>query len=478
MKKLAHRTSLAIFVTSFAALAGCGGSGSGGGNSQPSQNFTVGGYITGLASSDSLVLLNNGGDALTVAEGATSFTMPTAVPDGSPYNVTVRSHPLMLPCTVTSGVGTVTDADVTSISVSCAAADSLLHSFGGEPTDGAVPVGSLIQATDGNFYGLTSAGGANGDGAVFMITPAGTETLLYSFAGGTTDGAIPHGSLIQAKDGNFYGMTAGGPKGFGAVFKITRTGIETLLYSFAGGTTDGAYPYGSLIQATDGNFYGLTSAGGAKGDGTVFMITPGGTEMVLHSFVGGTDGASPDGSLIQAADGHFYGLTVAGGANGDGTAFMIIAGGAETVLHSFTGGAVDGVSPGGSLIQAADGNFYGLTVSGGANGGGTVFEITSSGIESVLYSFGATYDLDPQGSLLQASDGNFYGVTSDGGASGDGTVFEITPSGVEASRYSFAGGPTDGASPNVSLIQAADGRFYGLTSAGGASGNGTVFALN
>jgi uncharacterized repeat protein (TIGR03803 family) len=201
-----------------------------------------------------------------------------------------------------------------------------LHLFIGGPTDGSGPTGSLIQDTDGNFYGMTYQGGANDAGTVFKINPDGVETLLHSFGKSTTDGNYPVSSLIQGKDGNFYGMTSqGGALGIGVVFKITPAGVETVLHSFTGSTTtpvDGSTPHGSLIQGTDGNFYGTTQQGGANNAGTVFMMTPSGAVTVLHSF-NTADGSAPDGSLVQDADGYFYGMTYAGGAGGNGTVFRI-----------------------------------------------------------------------------------------------------------------------------------------------------------
>ena len=459
-----------------------------------SDTYTVGGTVTGLGSAAGLVLVN-GSETLKVPPNATSFTMPTAVANGTAYNVAVQVDPTALSCTVISGAGTVNGADVTSISISCASGtESVLYSFSGGPLDGANPDGALIQASDGNFYGMTQFGGAKSDGVIFKITPGGTETVLHSFQGGTSDGAYPLGDLVQASDGNFYGVTAnGGGSGYGTVFKVTPGGTETVLYSFKGGATDGAYPHGSLIQASDGNFYGMTNQGGSYnavlgGDGVIFEITPAGNETVLHSFGGPTtDGAYPVGSLVQGSDGNFYGMTQDGGANNSGTVFKVTSGGSETVLHSF-GPAKDGDSPGGSLIQGSDGSFYGLTFQGGvAAQGGVVFKITASGAETVLYAFqgglyatqGATSDGgNPSGDLIQASDGNLYAMTQYGGADDDGAIVQITTSGAETVLYSFQGTTTDGSSPRGSLIQASDGELYGMTNSGGASNLGTIFRLN
>jgi uncharacterized repeat protein (TIGR03803 family) len=376
-------------------------------------------------------------------------------------------------------------------------------------TDGASSPGSLVQGLDGNFYGTTISGGANscdvggfsyGCGTVFKITPGGTLTTLHSFDG--TDGSIPGAGLVLATDGNFYGTTqwGGGANpcfygvntGCGTVFKITPGGKLTTLHSFRG--ADGSTPRAELVQATDGNFYGTTFGGGANGNaictiqdvvgcGTVFRITPGGTLTTLYSFCSKTnciDGAVPDGALVQVTDGNFYGTTPEGGANGYGMVYKITPGGTLTTLHSFDG--KDGSGPVGGLVQATNGNFYGTT-----NGYfGSVFKLTPGGTLSTLYSFCAQRACDDgfqPGALFHGTDGNFYGTTCCAGANGYGTVFKITPGGALTTLHSFDG--TDGASPTYgdgALLQGTDGTFYGTTTAGGASntctgGCGTVFSL-
>jgi len=215
-----------------------------------------------------------------------------------------------------------------------------LYSFGTSSADGAVPTAALIQGADGNFYGTTSSGGAFNHGAIFKITPAGTVTTLYSFGASSTDGANPQAALIQATDGNFYGTASqgGGPRGDGVVFKITPGGTLTTLYGFSPGGPDGTTPAAALIQAADGNFYGTTSGGGADDQGTIFKITPGGTLTTLYSFnpqahdaEGASAGAVPLTSLIQATNGNFYGTTSEGGATGGGTVFSLQTALSQTV---------------------------------------------------------------------------------------------------------------------------------------------------
>ena len=385
---------------------------------------------------------------------------------------------------ITAVVGLITSAN-SALTVQTVN-ESVFYSFGDSGgADGTYPSGGLIQASDGNFYGMTNSGGTYGNGAVITITPAGVESVLYSFGASAGDGAFPNGDLIQGSDGNFYGMTElGGANNTGAVIQVTPAGVETVLYSFgAAGGVDGNYPLGSLIQANDGNLYGMTYGGGSYGNGAVIKITLAGAESVLYSFgASDGDGANPYGSLIQASDGNLYGMTFGGGANGNGAVIKISLAGAESVFYSFGAwGGGDGAMPSGNLIQASDGNFYGMTYGGGANGSGAVIVLTPTGVETVLYSFGTSGGSDgnaPAGSLIQGSDGNFYGMTSAGGVNYTGAVIQVTPTGAETVLYSF-GGLGDGNYPLYgSLMRASDGNFYGMTSGSGANNAGAVIKIN
>jgi uncharacterized protein (TIGR03437 family) len=332
---------------------------------------------------------------------------------------------------------------------------------------------SLVPGADGNLYGTTGVIVANHLGnTVFKTTLSGTLTTLYSFGAITN----PYGGLIQAADGNFYGTTSGGGAALvGTVFRISSEGILTTLHSFV--TTDGAVPYAGVVQGTDGSFYGTTTQGGASMKGTVFKIAPGGTLTTLYSF-GSTaaDGASPFGGLVQATDGNFYGTTQVGGASGFGTVFKITPAGTLTILHSFS--LTDGSAPYSRLIQAADGNLYGTASQGGTYISGTVFKITLSGTLTTVYNFGSTFGSTdgsgPYSALVQATDGNFYGTTLVGGTNGAGTVFKLTPTGMLTTLHSFV--TTDGSEP-AGLVQAADGNLYGTTRGGGTNNNGTFFKL-
>ena len=296
--------------------------------------------------------------------------------------------------------------------------------------DGSAP-NALIQATDGNFYGTAYSGGTGeGFGTVFRITPGGALTTLHSFTGNpdTNDGANPYSRLLQANDGNLYGTTyrGGGEADNGTVFRISTGGGLTTLYSFTG-TDDGSSPFAGLIQGTDGNFYGTTGFGGGLGLGTLFRITPGGALTTLHSFNGASDGANPYGELVQAGDGNFYGTTFAGGSSNRGTLFRLTPGGQLTTLHSFTGGQ-DGGGPLGALRPDASGGLYGTTSRGGANNQGTVFRAaTAGGAPTVLYSFtGGADGRQPRTPLIQGPDGALYGTTGPGSVdSVGGTLFRF-----------------------------------------------------
>ena len=350
--------------------------------------------------------------------------------------------------------------------------EKVLYSFTGG-ADGGEPWGNLIQNA-GTLYGTNSGGGPYGSGTVFMLKASGAEKTLYSFTGGT-DGGNPHAGLIQDTQGNLYGTTQlNGAYGGGTVFVVSPSGAERVLYSFRG--ADGSAPNAGLIQDAQGNLYGTTYFGGAYGAGTVFMLSRSGRETVLYSFTGGADGLNPMASLIGDAQGNLYGTTLSGGAYGAGTVFRVSPKGSEKVLYSFSGG-LDGERPAASLIQDAQGNLYGTTLWGGQYNLGTVFVVTPSGAEQVLHSFTGGWDGgNPFASLVQDAQGYLYGTTKYGGAYGCGTVFIVDLSGGEKVLYSFKGG-TDGAYPYGGLVQDAQGNFYGTTLDGGAYGWGTVFML-
>jgi uncharacterized repeat protein (TIGR03803 family) len=411
-----------------------------------------------------------------------------------------------------------------------------LHQFSeadGRPTD-------LIQASDGNFYGVTSLTGPSfGGGIIFKLDAAGTLTRLHRFQ---CCGAAS--VLIQGRDGSFCGVgrsIAPPPSGFvsGFIFKFSLDGTLTMLHTFSGADAGG----GALIEASAGSLYGTANSPSFtrfSPGGTLFKLDLAGAFTTLHHFVRGEGGASPLANVIEASDGSLYGTTSAGGAtssaplqdstqSGFGTVFTIEPSGALRLLHSFTffGG---GHGPAAGLVQAADGMFYGTTRSGGQEGltgPGTVFTVDRTGVLTTLHSFcffcsaweriggvpngliqatdgrlyGTTY-AGPTGSaifslplggpvsffsglpggrssaaLIQARLGSFYGTTESGGAFGYGTVFSVAvPGSLPIIHYSFSN--SDGRSPRARVIQGRDGSFYGTTPVGGTFDDGTVFRLD
>ncbi|HEY6371836.1 MAG TPA: choice-of-anchor tandem repeat GloVer-containing protein [Candidatus Sulfotelmatobacter sp.] len=356
----------------------------------------------------------------------------------------------------------------------------------------------LVQGMDGQLYGTTSLGG--GTGTVFKMTTTGALTTLYTFCttAGCPEGDSPVGGLVMANNGNFYGTTSQyglstlgacdtGIYGCGTIFEITSAGTLTVLHTFTG--PDGFSPYANMTLGTDGNLYGTTLYGGnlsasgcsGIGCGTVFKITPTGKFTSLYSFQG-PDGQNPIGRLFQGSNGNFYGTNLDGGTNGAGTIFEITPAGKLTSLYSFGTGTNPG-GPYGGIIQGSDGNFYGTTAGGGANSYGTIYKLVGKKL-AILHNFcSLTNCADgnyPYGGLIQATDGNFYGTTGGGGSSA-GTVFEITPKGILTTLYTFCSQPqcTDGSSPYGDLLQATDGNFYGTTLQGGeANQYGTVFSIS
>jgi uncharacterized repeat protein (TIGR03803 family) len=386
-------------------------------------------------------------------------------------------------CVSASGPQIAAQTSTTSLP---AATFTSLYSFPGPGN----PVAGLVQGADGNLYGTTRGFAGGGNGKVFKITPSGILTNLET--GGEFEAA-----LVLGTDGNFYGaMFEGGTSGNGTIFKITSTGTFTTLYDFGFPPPSGSFPKAALIQATDGNFYGTTLYGGTNscvfggtdyGCGTIFKITPSGALTTLHNFCsqsGCPDGESPEAALVQGTDGNLYGLTSAGGADDDGTVFKITLSGALTTLHSFS--STDGSSPEGALIQASDGNFYGTTAYGAnsscTDGCGTIFKITAAGALTTLHSFDSADGAIPTAGLIQATDGSLYGTTSGGGADGAGTVFQLASSGKLTTLHSF--GTTDGGTPTA-LLQDTSGTLYGMTFIGGINNYhfcggrcGTIYSLS
>lgn len=391
-----------------------------------------------------------------------------------------------------------------------------LHNFCSETNcaDGFYSHSGLVQGTDGNYYGTTDYGGAYGGGSVFSISSGGTFTTIYSFCAQVdcADGFNPIAVPVLASDGKFYGTTySGGANGYGTVFSLTAEGTLTTLYNFCSSSNcaDGEEP-GPLVEGSDGNLYGTTN-----GDpfyeyptGTVYRITPSGTFTTLHTFCtqsGCPDGAFPSGSLVEASDGSFYGTTSGDRFISNGTVFRITTAGALTTLHVFCsqgGLCKDGNLPMGGLALGTDGYFYGTTEFGGAAncarglnrkglGCGTIFKISPSGKLQTLLSFpGAKSGENPVAPLIQATDGNFYGATQYGGTKtnegcspiGCGTLFQTTTNGGLRTVHNLTG-YLYGGYLAAQLVQGTDGNFYGTSLLGGTIGAcefgcGSVFSLS
>ncbi len=356
--------------------------------------------------------------------------------------------------------------------------------------DGASPGARMILGNGGTLYGTTTTGGLYGAGIIFSLSTSGNLTDLYDFQGIVDSDGLAYydlglNELTPGPRNFFYGTTQrGGTNRNGTVFEMATSGQELDLYVFSaegtnasgnisGSNPDGMIPTGALVEGTNGIFYGTTQYGGANGTGTIFQITPNGAFTSVYSFsaLGGAnfdanaDGATPN-SLTLGTDGNFYGTTQAGGANGWGTFFQFTTAGALTPLYSFAATDSDAASPQAALVQGANGSFYGTSTFGGSGLSGTIFAMTPSGAEKVLYSFSGGNDGGlPNAALTLGSDGNFYGTTAGAGVNGNGTLFKISPAGAFSSIYSFAALNANsenpiGANPSAALTQGRDGNLY------------------
>jgi len=288
--------------------------------------------------------------------------------------------------------GTTSAGNGSVFKVTAAGALITLHTFNG--VDGTWPSCVVTADSTGNLYGTTLYGGAPGRGTIFKLAPGGALTTLHSFQTSLNDGWYPQG-LTLGKDGSLYGVTFfGGTSGTGTVFKITRTGTFTLLHSFSGSESSPS-PSGTLVRGIDGSFYGTTTAITFYGattatPETVFKITPAGIFTVLHTF-GGDEGSAPLGGLIQGPDGNFYGVTSAGGLFGFGTLYRIGPAGAFMMLHAFKGQEEGSVVAAAPLVSGTDGKLYGMTTSGG-NGAGVFFRFAPPASPPVAKSVAGAYD--------------------------------------------------------------------------------------
>jgi uncharacterized repeat protein (TIGR03803 family) len=321
-------------------------------------------------------------------------------------------------------------------------------------TNGSSPRRSLIKASDGMLYGLTNIGGSSNYGILFQYNPT-TSTLVkkIDFVG-TSNGSNPYGSLMQASDGMLYGLTElGGINYYGTLFQYNpTTSILTKKIDFNG--TNGTGPHGSLMQASDGMLYGTTWNGGTLGGGVLFQYNPTTSTLVKKIDFVGTNGLNPNGSLMQASDGMLYGLTSAGGTSNTGILFQYNPTTSTLVKKIDFVGTSNGSNPYGSLMQASDGMLYGLTNAGGTSNTGILFQYnpTTSTLVKKIDFVGTSNGSGPNDSLMQASDDMLYGLTTYGGTLGKGTLFQYNPTtSILTKKIDFNG--TNGGGPFGSLIQ-------------------------
>ena len=355
---------------------------------------------------------------------------------------------------------------------------TVLDNLGNTNTDPMQPqwVGVIAQGRDANLYSTTQAGGAffsgHQYGTVFSFTPSGALSTLHSFD--NTNGGKPNSGLTLGTDGNFYGTTTIGGSGYGTIFKITPSGTYTVLHSFVG-ATEGSNANTPPIQGYDGNYYG-TTGDGVNMYGAFYKMTSAGVVTVLYKFP--STNRYPRG-IVLGTDGNFYGTTV-GTSTGLGTVFKMTTAGKITILHTFNGS--DGQNPIGQLILANDGNFYGTTKSGGSGIYGVVYKITPGGVFTVLHNFANdTQGSTPIAGLVQATDGDFYGMAYTDPGVASGLLYKITSSGVYTIVHEYLTKNKDGASPQTAMIQNTNGILYGDTYSGGIGtfcACGTIFSLD
>jgi uncharacterized repeat protein (TIGR03803 family) len=357
---------------------------------------------------------------------------------------------------------------------------TVVHAFGPAP-DAQGPRGALAQGQDGNLYGVTIDGGSFGEGTVFELM--GKDVLLIYDQNDAVGGIHCNTGLTVGSDGSFFGTCPGGkpPYDSGTIFNVDSKGVFSTLYSFSG--SDGKDPeVGRPVLGADGNYYGVTSEGGANGGGTAFVMTPTGQLSKLADFGGSTGGpSSPSGELIQGPDANFYGTSSSGGKLGGGTVFRMTGTGQVTVLHDFpTKSTTDGVSPMGGVVRAKSGALFGGTFSGGTGNLGTVYELKPTGKEVVLYSFSASDNVsflcDP---LTLAADGALYGTAanSQNDSYGTSVLFKVTTARTFTILHTFDPA-TEGTKVSGPLLLNTNGTFYGVTETGGTGGGGTLYSLN
>jgi len=352
------------------------------------------------------------------------------------------------------------------------------HNFTG--SGGREPKAGVIQDSAGNIYGTTLLGGdlncENGCGVVYLMNAAGKERVLHRFSG--SDGMDASTPVARDGAGNIYGTTwYGGSARYGTAFKIDAGRKETALHDFSGGS-DGCLPSQGLVSNKAGDWYGTTANTYCNYSyvGTIFEIDSAGKYTLLHSF-SGWDGAYPgSGHLTIDLAGNLYGVTTSGGAYGEGTLYELSAKGKFSVLYSFKGGTSDGCGPWGSVVRDDSGNFYGTTYGCGSKDYGTVWKVSNTGKENILHNFvGGTVDgCNPYAGVARDSKGNLYGATTYCGTSDYGTLYQLSAKGKLTLLHSF-GTETDGIYPYGEVLRTSNGALLGTAGYGGTYAYGTVW---
>jgi uncharacterized repeat protein (TIGR03803 family) len=350
---------------------------------------------------------------------------------------------------------------------------AVLYNFTGVQ-GGDNPFAGLLRY-EGNLYGEALDGGSSDAGVLFEISQ-GQETVLYTFSGG--DGAAPYGGLIRDELGNFYGTTYfGGSARLGVVFKLDATGVETVLHNFVGGRSDGCEPYAGVTRDNEGNLYGTTYGCGGHNLGTIYKVSSDGKETILHDFYL-LDGNHPsfNSGLVMDASGNLYGVTSTGGdihcefPSGCGTVYELSKSGVFTVLHAFSGGDKDGCYSYGTPALDENDNLYGTAWCGSLHSG-IIWKLSSNGTETVLHNFAGTPTdgSTPYTGVVLDANGDIYGITERGGAFGLGAVYKLSSKGTFKLLHSFS--EADGYYPYGNIIRDSEGNLYGTTSVGGSGQN-------
>jgi uncharacterized repeat protein (TIGR03803 family) len=332
------------------------------------------------------------------------------------------------------------------------------------------------------LFGVTRSGGANTFGALFSYNfISNNYTKQFDFDGNNT-GSYSESAMVQATDGNLYGLTyTGGANNLGVLFQYNpSTNVYTKKINFDG-SNKGTYPQGALIQASNGNLYGVTEQGGTNDEGVLFQYNPATNVYTkLLDFSSATTGALPKGGVLQANDGKLYGTNFFGGANNEGVLYTY-----DITTNVFTkkidfASALNGGYPLATLIQATDSNLYGTTWTGGVNNKGTLFNyiISTNTCTKKIDFDGAINGSEPNGALMQANNGTIYGMTYNGGINNKGTLFGYNIATSTITNLLNFDGINNGSLPQSALMQASNGSLYGVTAEGGTNNSGVLFSYN